>query len=78
MTIGSVHNSSLAGIQQGLQNLNKAAQDIASAGVSGGQSIDAVAEATLQAKQAELQVKASVSTPKAADELLGSLIDLHA
>lgn len=71
-------NSSLQGIQRGLQNLNKAAQDTAAAGIDGGTGVDAIAEAAVEAKQAEVQVKASVATLKAEGETLGALLDVLA
>lgn len=77
MSISSV-NSSVQGIQRGLQNLNKAAQDTASANISGDQDAGTLVESATKAKQAELQVSASAAALKADDEARGALLDVLA
>jgi len=69
----------LAGIQNGLANMNGHAQRIAQYGTTEGpKDLGGVAEDMVGLKQSELQVKASAQVVKSANETLGSLLDVRA
>lgn len=69
----------LTGMQTGISNMNAAAQRIAQYGTEDGpQDLGSVAEDMVSLTQSELQVKASAQVVKAADEVLGTLLDVRA
>ena len=70
----AVQNAQL-GISQGMANLSRDAQAIASGSVANG---NAVTDALVDAQQQKLDVQASVAALKIADQTLGSLIDIMA
>jgi len=81
MSIGSVSSSSVLaagvqGVQTGMASASDAAGKIARLG-SSEQDGDFVTP-LVDLKRSELQVKASASVVKAADEMLGTLIDIKA
>jgi len=71
---GSILSTGLQGIQKGLQQASKAADEVAKAA-----SVDVgetdLTGAAVDLAQAKLQVQASIMVAKRADEMLGSLID---
>ena len=71
-------NSGLAGIQSGLNGLQKAASDIASTETMEQGSPQSLAESLVDLKVYQHQVGASAQVVKAADEMLGTLLDIKA
>ena len=63
------------GINQGMANLSRDAQAIASGSVANG---NGVTDALVDAQQQKLDVEASVTALKIADQTLGSLLDIKA
>ena len=74
MSIDSVSALGLLGVQKGLQGAQASAAQIA--GATG--DANAMTGALVALKQHELQVAAAAETIKAADEMIGSLIDVFA
>ena len=74
MTGISSINSALNGIHAGTERVQRAAAQIAGAGSAAGD----LATPLVELKVGEFQVKASVQVIKAADQMLGSLIDITA
>ena len=74
----STFASALTGIQRGMNRLNQAANDIARAGTTNQEAdvID-ITKGLVEAKQAEMDVKASAFTIKVADAVVGSLLDIR-
>lgn len=69
----------LAGMQNGIANMNAHAQRIAQYGTENGpQDLGSVAEDMVGLQQSELQVKASAQVVKSADEVIGTLLDVRA
>ena len=68
-----------SGIQSGLEQAQRAAQDIARVGLSNGDeqnsSLNSLAESSVDLLQAKNQVQASAQVVNAGDELLGTIID---
>lgn len=78
MSVNSILSTGVQGIQSGLQRANRAAGEIASAGIgTGGQGGD-LATPIVDLKLSELQVKASAAVIRTADEVVGTLIDIKA
>lgn len=75
MDVTSASHSALQGIQRGLNGLEKAATEIASADQNNGTATRGVAEPLVDQISARNQVEASVKVLKAEDEALGKLID---
>ena len=71
-------DSSLAGIRSGLSGLQKAASEIASTETMTQGNPKDLAKSLVDLKVYELQVKASAQVVKAADEMLGTLLDIKA
>ena len=65
----------LEGVQRGLRDLNRAAQDIASASVTRAEPV-ALADALVDAIEAQRQVEASADAVRSYDQTVGSLIDI--
>lgn len=74
----SAVNPGMAGIQNGLRKANEAAAKIASADQFNADSPVNLAEAMIELKQAELQVKASTEATLAIEESVGYLLDEYA
>lgn len=77
---GSPLYTGLAGIQQGLDRVNRAAVNIAQIGTTA-QEANATGDLTqnlVNLKQGELEVKASSKVVSTADEVLGTLLDVRA
>jgi len=74
---GSILSTGLQGIQKGLQQASKAADEVAKAASVDFGETD-LTGAAVDLAQAKLQVQASIMVAKRADEMLGSLIDTQA
>lgn len=75
MRIESAFNNGLLGIQRGLSQTQRSANDIADATVRKDTTVGDVARAVVDLRQAEQQTRASVEVVRTADDLIGSLID---
>ncbi len=75
MRIDSAFNSGLLGIQRGLGQTQKSANDIADATVRKDTTVGDVSRAVIDLRQAEQQVRSSAGIVRSADELIGSLIN---
>ncbi len=78
--VGSVLSIGVSGIQSGLQNAQKAAEDIVKVGMKpeAGTEKDALGDLTqaaVELKTSEIQVKASAEVVKTADKMMGAIID---
>ena len=73
--IGSVLNSGLSGIQTGYNTLEKGADQAAKLNLPGGK--DDYLMAIVDQIDGEIQVKASANVVGAANETLGTLIDIE-
>jgi len=79
MAISSVLQTGLQGIQTGLNGLQKSAQTIATAPTQANSaSTDQMVEALVDLKLYEHEVKGSARVVRAADEMMGSLLDTFA
>ncbi len=78
MGVLSVQNEAVQGIQRGLDGLRRNASEIASADQlnRAGQETDLVGALT-DLQQNKIQVQASAKVVSAADEVLGTIIDLR-
>jgi hypothetical protein len=76
MSIDSVFVSGLQGIQKGLQGARTSAAEIAGSAQSSSSDPNAMTDALIALKQHELQVAAAARTIEAADDMIGSLIDV--
>ncbi len=75
---GSALSVGLQGLQNGIGIANKAAAEIASAGVEGaGLNVADLATSLVDMKVGEQLAKASAAVIKSADETLGALIDIR-
>lgn len=74
----SAINPGMAGIQNGIRKATEAAAKIASADQFTADSPINVAQAMMELKQAELQVKASAEATRAIEDSLGYLLDEYA
>ncbi len=79
MAINSITGSATLGIQRGMQGLRRVASEIASSQQTSQPSKPTdLSRAMVEMKLHANQAKASVKTLKAADELLGTLLDERA
>jgi flagellar hook protein FlgE len=79
MAINSITGSATLGIQRGMQGLRRVASEIASSQQTTQQSKPTdLSRAMVEMKVHAHQAKASAKTLKAADELLGTLLDERA
>ena len=83
VTLGSVLQTGVNGISRGIRGAADAADKIAKAGtgkadgdIDRDNSITDIADAAVSLKQNEFQVKASAKVVKAADEMLGTILDI--
>jgi len=76
MSLPSVTNSGLQGIHQGWDNLRKDAQAIASATTQRDENTVDIAQAMVDMNVNTRYTEASVKVIQAADEILGSLLDI--
>lgn len=79
MGVLSIQNNAVMGIQQGLNNMRRNAAEIASADQlsQAGSGTDLVGP-LVELKQNQMQVQASAKVVSAADEVLGTLLDIKA
>ena len=73
--ISTTFNSSVTGIQRGLEGLNRNASSIAQAAKGEGKDI---VQPMVESKVNQRQVEANVEVLKTQDEMLGSLLDERA
>lgn len=75
MAIDTSLNLGVQGIQKGMDSLRRDADDIAGTERLNGESPRDVAEPLVNLKQDQLQVQSAAKVVKAADEMIGTLID---
>jgi flagellar hook protein FlgE len=73
---GNAFSASLAGLQQAQGQMNQAAASIANPNAAA--DVVSLSEAAISMKMAEVAFKANAQTIKAADAMLGTLIDTKA
>ena len=78
MAITPASGQALAGIQRGMQGLERNAAEIASADRMNGEPVHGVAEPLVEQIQNAAQVEASVKVLKTENDMLGSLLDVKA
>jgi len=79
MNIGSISQSALLGINNGLKQANEASQQIASSDQLNGEKSDRdTVKDLMELKQAENQVKASARVAQTAGDVIGSIINIRA
>ncbi len=76
VSVSSILNTGLQGVQTGVALADQAAQNLARLGSN--LEVNAVAKSLVDLKIGEIQVKASASVLKTADQMLGSIIDVIA
>jgi len=76
MNLPSINSSALQGIHQGLDNMRKDAQVIASANTQRDENTKDIADAMVDLNMSARYTEASVKVVKAADEVLGTLLDI--
>ncbi len=76
--IDSLNNIALSGINNGLNNLQKNAGQIASATAMEGAATQSLLTAVVDLKANVTQVKASVDVLNVSDELIGTILDIKA
>jgi hypothetical protein len=76
--IDKVSGSAIRGIQRGLDGLRRGAYDIASQPVAPNRSSTDLARSLVELKQQETHTKANVEVLKAADDMVGTLLDVKA
>ena len=77
MSIGSVLNTGIQGVQAGVRGMEQSAQNIVKAGTGENASGDFV-EPIMDLKLYENSVEASTKVIKTADEMIGTLLDTMA
>ena len=75
--IDSINNTALAGIQTGLNGLQKNASQIASKSTMEGKNTQPLVESLVDLKANVQQVSASVKLLEVNDQLIGSLLDIR-
>lgn len=79
MRIDPLFQSGMQGIERGMQNMRRSAHEIVRAGtVARDKTVTDVAGDLVALKMNRTAVQAAVSVVKAADEVLGSLLDIQA
>ena len=76
MTIGSVLNNGVVGIQKGLSNMNRASAEIAQVGSSEDPASD-LTQSAVSLLESKLQVQASAKVLETAGKTMGSIIDIE-
>jgi flagellar hook protein FlgE len=76
MSIPSIFSAGVQGINNGLNNLQKDAQAIASSSSSREENTADIAESLVDLNINERNTEASVKVVQAADEVLGALLDI--
>ncbi len=74
--IGSIRNTALAGIQNGLDNLQKNARQIAGDPTAPDADAQSLVEAVVDLKANVQQVEASMKVLKVSDDIIGTLLDI--
>ena len=76
--IGNINNTALAGIQKGMNDLQKNASEIASKSTMDGENTKPLIESLVDLKANIQQVEASMKVLQADDEVIGTLLDIKA
>lgn len=76
MAVGSVLGNGIAGIQQGLNKMNKASAEVAELSTSQDPASD-LTESAVSLLQGKLQVEASAKVLETYNRTVGSIIDLE-
>ncbi len=75
--IGGAFSAGLAGIQKGQEQINQGAQEVASANTQRPvQASQDIAKSLMEEKQGQRQVEASAKVVEAANQTIGSLVDI--
>lgn len=75
MAIGSILNNGVAGIQKGLNNMNKASAEIAQLSVSDDPAAD-LTKSAVSLLESKVQVEANAKVLETASKTIGSIIDI--
>jgi hypothetical protein len=76
MKIGSIYQSTVYGIERGLQRMRETANDVARAGTSNKQAdVGDIAKSMVELKVEKQDIKANLTVLKTEDEILGKLFD---
>tara|TARA_R110001592_G_scaffold291131_2_gene560447 strand:+ start:52051 stop:52287 length:237 start_codon:yes stop_codon:yes gene_type:complete len=75
MTVNSIMQSGIQGIQNATQGVERAAKDIVRSGTNGAASQNNVVESIVDLQLYERSVQASAQIVKTADEVLGTILD---
>lgn len=78
ISINSGINSSLQGIQRGMQGLSKNAAQIASKDFMENQGVEGLAKIAVEMKENKNQVRASAKALQIIQETIGSILDIKA
>ncbi|MCK5092185.1 MAG: hypothetical protein KAR30_06620 [Gammaproteobacteria bacterium] len=78
ISINSGINSSLQGIQRGMQGLSKNAAQIASKDFMGNQGVEGLAKVTVEMMENKNQVEASAKALQIIQETIGTILDIKA
>ncbi len=73
--IESILQSGIQGVQGGLDQFGRAANNIATANNSGGANSQELASNLLEVKQAQVSVQSSIAVIKVADENIGTILN---
>ena len=76
MNFPNLTTAGIQGIQQGMDNLRRDAQSIASSSAKGNENTKDLAESMVDLQVDKQQVEASVKVVQATGEVLGSLLDI--
>ena len=71
-------NSAVSSLQTGLENLRRDAHDVASSVAKGKEDTNDLAQSLVDLNQDRTQAEASVKVVQAVDEMVGTLLDVHA
>ncbi len=74
--IGNLNNTALAGIQKGMNDLQKNASEIASKSTMEGENTKPLIESLVDLKANVQQVEASMKALQVNDEVVGTLLDI--
>ncbi|MGC2165322.1 MAG: hypothetical protein WA632_04850 [Gallionella sp.] len=76
MSVNSIVNTGLQGVHAGIALSDQAARQLS--GLGKNSDVNAVATSLVDLKIGEIQVRASASVLKTADQILGTIIDVSA
>ena len=76
--INAISNSAIAGIHQGMSSMQENASQIAGVTTTASENPASLAESLIDLRANQHQVSASVKVLKAADDMIGTLLDIKA